>query len=247
MDDFQKIAQSGQFIPGIYNYCDRWCERCPMSSRCLVFAMDRELYPDQESADVRNAAVWEKLAELLRATTELLHERAEKEGIDLDLVTNEDPEEEDHRRDAARNHVCSVMARHYADMAQAQFDRMTADDVHAGPAGHGVSLQEALDVIRWYQYQIYVKVMRALESDWYEQVESVDEIPDDASVQAKIALIGIDRSLAAWGVIRKHAAVSDDDLLDLMVHLDRLRRSIEQVFPLARSIIRPGFEETDRI
>lgn len=242
MDDLQEFAQSGRFIPGIYNYCDRWCERCAMSSRCLVFAMDRELYPDQESADIRNAAFWEKLAELLHETTELLRKRAEEEGIDLDSITSTGLAEEEHRREAARNHACSVMAKRYADMAQAWLDHMTSDDVHAVPAGYDVSLKEALDVIRWYQHQIYIKVMRALDSDWDELAVSVGEFPDDAGVQAKIALMGIDRSIAAWGVLRKHTPVSDDDLLDLMVHLDRLRRSVEHVFPHARSVIRPGFD-----
>lgn len=204
--------------------------------------MDRELYPDQESTDIRNAAFWGKLAELLHETTELLHKRAEEEGIDLESITSADPDEGEHRREAARNHACSVMAKRYADMVQAWLDRMTTDDGYPVPSGHSVSLEEALDVIRWYQHQIYIKVMRALESDWDEPAGSMDEIPDDAGVQAKIALMGIDRSIAAWGVIRKHTPGSDDDLLDLMVYLDRLRRSVEQVFPHARSIIRPGFE-----
>jgi hypothetical protein len=26
------------FIVGIFNYCDRWCERCAFTSRCRVFA-----------------------------------------------------------------------------------------------------------------------------------------------------------------------------------------------------------------
>ena len=26
------------FIIGVYNYCDRWCERCSLASRCRVFA-----------------------------------------------------------------------------------------------------------------------------------------------------------------------------------------------------------------
>ena len=26
------------FILGIYNYCDGWCERCPFTNRCRVFA-----------------------------------------------------------------------------------------------------------------------------------------------------------------------------------------------------------------
>lgn len=241
-DDLQKFVQSGRFMPGIYNYCDRWCERCALSSRCSVFAMDHELFADHESADIRNAAFWEKLAGLLHATTELLRKRAEEEGLDLESITDPDPDEGERCREAARNHACSVMAKRYADMVQAWLDYMTTEDGHTVPSGHGVSLQEALDVIRWYQHQIYIKVIRALESDWDEQAGSMGEIPDDAGVQAKIVLMGIDRSIAAWGMLRKHTPASDDDLLDLMVHLDRLRRSVEQVFPHARSIIRPGFD-----
>ena len=26
------------FIVGIFNYCDRWCEVCPFTSRCRLFA-----------------------------------------------------------------------------------------------------------------------------------------------------------------------------------------------------------------
>ena len=31
----------GDFIPGIYNYCDRWCERCLYTDRCRTFAMEK--------------------------------------------------------------------------------------------------------------------------------------------------------------------------------------------------------------
>ena len=30
------------FIVSIFNYCDRWCERCPLTARCRVFAMSAE-------------------------------------------------------------------------------------------------------------------------------------------------------------------------------------------------------------
>jgi hypothetical protein len=30
-----------QFISGIYNYCDRWCERCSMTARCYVFWQEK--------------------------------------------------------------------------------------------------------------------------------------------------------------------------------------------------------------
>ncbi|MDY6990017.1 MAG: hypothetical protein SWQ30_18400 [Thermodesulfobacteriota bacterium] len=30
-----KLAEDNRFISGIYNYCDRWCERCACTSRCM--------------------------------------------------------------------------------------------------------------------------------------------------------------------------------------------------------------------
>ena len=29
-------------IPLIHNYCDKWCERCTMTSRCAVYEIERE-------------------------------------------------------------------------------------------------------------------------------------------------------------------------------------------------------------
>jgi predicted protein tyrosine phosphatase len=53
-----KLASDPKFIPGIYNYCDRWCERCPFTSRCLI-GIDRSIaawkmllsyFPEQQQA-----------------------------------------------------------------------------------------------------------------------------------------------------------------------------------------------------
>ena len=39
--------EENNFIPGIFNYCDRWCERCPLTARCSVYAM----VEDEQQAD----------------------------------------------------------------------------------------------------------------------------------------------------------------------------------------------------
>ena len=39
---------SDGFIVGVYNFCDRWCERCPLTSRCRVFADVAEMEFEQE-------------------------------------------------------------------------------------------------------------------------------------------------------------------------------------------------------
>ena len=36
----KELAGDPQFISGVYNYCDRWCERCPLTSRCFVYATE---------------------------------------------------------------------------------------------------------------------------------------------------------------------------------------------------------------
>jgi len=35
--NIKKMAQDPDCIPGIYNYCDRWCERCPFTSLLRLF------------------------------------------------------------------------------------------------------------------------------------------------------------------------------------------------------------------
>ena len=34
------MAKRQRFISGIFNYCDRWCERCPHTAVCRVFRDD---------------------------------------------------------------------------------------------------------------------------------------------------------------------------------------------------------------
>ena len=61
----------------------------------------------------------------------------------------------------------------------------------------------------------------------------------------KVALIALDCSLAAWGEMRNHFPLHNNDIFDILVHLDRLRRKVEKVFPDARAFIRPGFDKID--
>ncbi|MDY6955018.1 MAG: hypothetical protein SWE60_26245 [Thermodesulfobacteriota bacterium] len=49
-----KHAQDERFISGIHNYCDRWCERCPLTGRCMSFTIAEEEFSDQESRDNGN-------------------------------------------------------------------------------------------------------------------------------------------------------------------------------------------------
>src|SRR3990170_91122 len=88
-EEIKDLAEDPRFIPGIYNYCDRWCERCPFTARCLTFALEQRQGGGPETRDPSNAAFWDRLHETFQATLELLKDLAEREGIDLDSVEPE--------------------------------------------------------------------------------------------------------------------------------------------------------------
>lgn len=57
--------------------------------------------------------------------------------------------------------------------------------------------------------------------------------------------IGIDRSIGAWGKLQEYFPEKTDSILDILLHLDRLRRRAEELFPQARNFKRPGFDDMD--
>lgn len=246
-DRLKKLASDERFIAGIYNYCDRWCERCPQTSHCLNFSISEEEFSDPETQDIRNEAFWKKLSEILRDALELLKEGAEKWGIDIETLDSAEGEENVKAKDAAaENHLLCRVAQRYSRSAEDWFERKeTLFFEAAAAAKEGVSIEEAIEVIRWYQYFIGAKVMRAVRGNIEEKEEGCDEFPSDSDGSAKIALIAIDRSIAAWAVIQHYITDGDKEVIDMIAFLDGLRQAVEETFPNARSFIRPGFDATD--
>ncbi|MFP3975357.1 MAG: hypothetical protein ACLFVK_03945 [Dehalococcoidia bacterium] len=111
------------------------------------------------------------------------------------------------------------------------------------PEQEAREINDAGEVVRWYQNFIYAKIMRALEGKLQEPSLDLQGMPADSDGSAKIALIAIDHSTAAWANLLGHFPEKQDDTLELLVHLHRLRRAFEAVFPDARAFIRPGFDE----
>jgi hypothetical protein len=260
-EDLKRLAENPEFIQSIYNYCDRWCERCPFTSHCLNFAMDSEEFGDQEAHDINNEAFWQRLTETFQMTLELLHEAAEEEGIDLESIDAKEFEEQDRlNKELAKNHQCSRAAKLYSEMVDDWFDsakdifgheddepdlEVPADMGDVDPAEEISDFGEAVEVVRWYQHLIYVKLMRAIRGELDERLEVLDEFPKDSDGSAKVALIALDRSIAAWGEIRNLFPHRDNDILDILVHLEQLRSNAEKAFPEARAFIRPGFDKID--
>jgi hypothetical protein len=84
--------------------------------------------------------------------------------------------------------------------------------------------------------------MRAVRGKTEEEEEQYDEFPSDADGSAKIALIAIDRSVAAWAAIHHYITGGTEGVMDIIAFLDNLGQAVEKAFPKARSFMRPGFD-----
>jgi hypothetical protein len=249
-----ELAANPDLISGIYNYCDRWCEKCPFTSRCLLYATEQEDADDSpESRDIENAAFWAKLGRIFRESQEMLTEWAEEAGVDLTEVDEETVKTHKRRRDAAMKHRLAVAGEKYASDVTDWFNEFAARSTVSDLAPDQQELEqseevaEAAEVIHWYQYQIAVKSMRALSSRSNE-VEDMNDpdfesFPKDSDGSAKVALVGIDRSISAWRLMQLAVPEKTESIVPLILQLEQLRKRAEKEFPNARAFIRPGFDE----
>jgi hypothetical protein len=229
-----ELANNPDLISGIYNYCDRWCERCPLTSRCLVYATEQDDNDLFENHDRRNEAFWKKLNTIFQETREMINDWATKARIDLAVPINDDDACHQRRRQLVDNHPLTKAGKKYANAASDWFREFDQTSEISE-----LCVADAREVIQWYQYQIAVKTIRAL-SGQKEEFEA--DFPKDSDGSAKVAMIGIDRSIAAWRLMQLSLPERAGSIVPLMLQLEVLRRRLEKGFPEARDFIRPGFD-----
>ncbi len=240
-----ELANNPDLISGIYNYCDRWCERCPLTSRCLVYATEQEDDDSPESRDVRNEAFWRELGAIFLETREMVVEWAREARVDLTAPAEGEEKRSQRRRQLIDNHPLARSGKKYANAASdwfREFDQTIEMSELRTTENDREHLEDAREVIQWYQYQIAVKTIRALSGRREEEDPELADIPKDSDGSAKVALVGIDRSIAAWRLMQLSLPERADSIVALILQLERLRYRLENGFPQARRFIRPGFD-----
>jgi len=251
MKDIDELAKNPNLISGIHNYCDRWCERCSFTSRCLVYATEEaDSDSDPASRDTNNAAFWQKLASVFQETQEMISEWAVENGVDLSAsVLAEVKEQKDRQRGRARNYPLAKAAEEYAHAVNSWFESDLQQMEVFSDAGAGSSeksdyeVNDYVEVIRWYQFFIAAKMNRGLLSRLDEDEYAATGESHDSDGSIKAALIAIDRSLGAWKVMGELRGENSDSIGKLLLDLEKLRLRAEEEFPQARDLIRPGFDE----
>lgn len=221
------------FIVGIFNYCDRWCETCAFTSRCRLFA-------DQAECEARTDPLMKEIVDAPplpqdipppppRWMEELIQEM---NSAAADALEDED----------VSTYQPKMAAEHEPIQARAHaYGGHTGAWLQAYGGHHARDPKDPLAVIGWFRHLISSKIFRALtglhdddprERDW----------PADHDGSAKVALLGIERSHAAWLQLVAEGRATAVSAEPFIADLVWLGEQLERTFPHARAFVRPGFD-----
>lgn len=250
MSDFQlafrAMNENESFISGIFNYCDRWCERCEFTERCRVFADERSHALDDSDDPMGDALriVSESFAE----AKEMLIEKAEEMGIDLDEAMN-DPEIEEwmqRSRETVDSEEASKLAWQYSLETRSLLEN---PETWVGDADEDPMIAHTLEVLGYYLFSVGVKVKSsfnaALDDDGYYDREQIADTQSYANGTAKATLIIVERSILGWMYLLNEQ--NAEIVRPVIERLEKIRDLLETKFPNAREFIRPGFDEIETV
>ncbi|WP_038557450.1 hypothetical protein [Draconibacterium orientale] len=241
------LAKRKDLVPGIYNYCDRWCERCTMTQKCLTYLHEQEnkITDDAENPDEENKNFWDQIRLAWEVTMEMIEEDAEKEGIDLsDVEAIELPEHKETPLEVqARNYGINIHK--WMNENKEFFSTKAENLVMIDDDASMIKYRDAAEVIQWYSAFIGAKVHRAHLELEERQNDPEDEygLYADNLGSAKIAIIAIKRSMDALSVFYSGFREMEDEILKYLLDLSQIKKQMLKTFPGVMEFKRPGFDD----
>lgn len=228
-------------ISGVFNYCSRWCERCPFTERCANFKMLDELdeIDDATSSDV--AKVMPQLPIHLDQVIANLKIHTEKAGYEWSSINCDLHKYQPGSGELSLKELAPA-ARNFSFQLFRLSDLMEEQNMPP-------SWQNPISVLRWYGTLLSGKVNRAIdhemEEHFQEKGKNLIGIQSDENGSAKLSLLAIVRCLGAVSVMLSEPGPYEEELITLVLDLLRLQQGIRRYFPHVGHFERPGFDDPD--
>ena len=218
-----------------------------MTFACRVYEPPEEM-PDPENGK-SNEAFWKKLALNFEKTIELLKRDFQFQETEAIYVQQQE------LKTLTEQHPLSRMCRSYARLAnktlnsESLLNNTCAELIQQAELGlkeediileQIQTLRECKEVISWYLLFVAAKIGRALMGKM-DGWEDASMIQSDMNGSAKIAMIGIERSMQAWVQIF-NITQEEDQIFPLLQMLAEIKRLAGEEFPRAEEFVRPGFD-----
>jgi len=222
------------FIIGVYNYCDRRCERCPFAARCHVFAdvaeheFERDHGPLTEPMADRQA----------RALAEHVSRWEKELGVDFAEIEREVEKNPEAYEDPDIRLEHLELDTRAQDFGHSLWRWIKKRDQTAANAA------DPIEVLCHFAFFVPSKIHRALHGL---AEDGVLEPAADAYGSAKAALLGLERMGEAWEQLVTQQFVLETEAAPFVVTNGWLISELDRLIPQARAFIRPGFDEPDEV
>jgi len=251
----QSPDAQNNYITNIHKYCDLWCLKCSFTDRCERHKIFKYISPTGKPGFLN------QIRENIQKLQEEINEMNRKQGMEEgNQPIDEEAEKKEQEKEAyIKNHILTKKGNEYHRMAMGWFainhelilksGYQLLQNIKMGIRGEETEeeatvVYDAFELIGWYSKHIRVRLEEAI-SDEYDRNEKPQKINKltEADGKAKAALIEMDRSLSGWNKLHDYFPDARDDILDVQIFLENLRKDTERNFPRARDFVRPGFDE----
>lgn len=225
-----------KFIPGIYLYCDQWCERCHLKFFCSAFA-NNSMLPDANGSEYMPP---EGLPYLEHGSCDHCLSERERQGYDKGSMPGSGNGLSVSRCDDEA--LCHV-ALEYAKSVYAWFEK-NRDEIRSLGCELATldkhekwKFEDVILIFYRYGYLIYHKLIFALDN--HANIKVVDG--DKYLGAVKVALIACEKTQGALCRLLKWWD-NEDEILEFLLSLNVLKKRIIASFPKAPHFKRPGFD-----
>ena len=247
-------SEEKDYIPGIYNYCDRWCEKCGFTSNCLLFTQESKI----QTHEILNNGDNQGIEEVFKKDVEEIKEAAEE---DEDIFEDEEflHIEEDEESDEFSNklekphHPVEELLDEYFVKSNKFLESLNKKYDFVNTPREGIKdplvskLFDDVETVMWYHAFIGAKINRALfdlNDLRREEDEEIREIHEfDMKGSAKIGIISIKKSIDSLNILHANLAEYSSDLEEILILLGKILNIVEGLFPDCMEFTRPGLDE----
>ncbi len=253
-------------IPGIYNYCDRWCEKCSFTSQCLLFSNESKI------------ATFEILNDRLPEADEIMDELFESEEDDEedkfdledssdeedkeDFLFEESSDEEEEEEEEEMEFVDDAiepanliedLSNQYLKQSQILIKSIDENFNFSSTPKENLPLPQIKKIfdcfktVSWYHAFIFIKIKRASQGKKkylkYKNKDLKGFSKYDSDGTAKVAALSIKNSMKALTELHEYLPEYEVEILKLSSLLKKIFNELEMEFPDYNKFIRPGFDD----
>ncbi|MDB4584685.1 hypothetical protein N9164_16160 [Draconibacterium sp.] len=232
------MASDEQFIHGICNYCNRWCERCSKTQQCISFAHDQlsnGIDLKQSNNDLENKKFWNAIEQFLKTDSNKLIQNASLNASSQIPVT--------HLAEFAEQYENSV--NDWLTKNNTFFEEKNELVVGKYDGYNSIMFSDAIEILKWYSLFISKRILRSLK-DLNERMngnfkDSNNPFRDNLG-SAKNTIVACNHSMAAFLLLYTELEKHQDKIQSFFTELIQIKSCMLEIFPEAMQFKRPGFD-----